>query len=153
MADHQKVKIYLIRTKVGTQGLSRSLITNLHLKFTNLKWRIQYGGSIYKNLLHSNKNWYSRVFEVADHESLLKILEFKIMNQNLKISLIRMKIFTQHRILCRNISEIFSTFHCNCNIVSTFLSNIANYFIATLQFQLSEIFLKTNIYLIVLEIL
>ena len=35
---------------------------------------------------------------------------------------------------CRNILEIFSIFHCNWNIVSTFLSNIDKYFITTLQF-------------------
>ena len=34
----------------------------------------------------------------------------------------------------RNMSEIFSIFHCNWNIVSTFLSNIEKYFIATLKF-------------------
>ena len=49
--------------------------------------------------------------------------------------------------------EIFQIFHCKLNIVATFLSNIAKYFIVTLQFQLSEIFLKINKYLIVLEIL
>ena len=40
---------------------------------------------------------------------------------------------------CRKMSGIFSIFHCNLNIT-------------TLQFQLSEIFLKTNKYLILLEI-
>ena len=35
---------------------------------------------------------------------------------------------------CRNMSEIFLIIHCNWNIVTTFLSNIAKYFIATLQF-------------------
>ena len=44
-------------------------------------------------------------------------------------------------------------FHCNLNIVAILSSNIVKYFIATLQFQLSEIFLKTNKHLILLEIL
>ena len=35
---------------------------------------------------------------------------------------------------CKNISEIFPIFHCKWNIVATFLSNIAKYFIAMLQF-------------------
>ena len=48
-------------------------------------------------------------------------------------------------------SGIFPIFHCNCNIVATFLSTIEKYYNATLQFQLSEIFLKTNKYLILLE--
>ena len=50
-------------------------------------------------------------------------------------------------------SGIFPIFHCNLNILATFLSNIAKYVIATFQFQLSEIFWKTNKYLILLEIL
>ena len=54
---------------------------------------------------------------------------------------------------CRKISGIILIFHCNWNIVATFLLNIEKYFIATLKFQLSEIFLKTNKYLILLEIL
>ena len=54
---------------------------------------------------------------------------------------------------CRKMSGIFPMFYCNWNIVATFLLNIAKYFIATLQFQISEIFLKTNKYLILLEIL
>ena len=49
-------------------------------------------------------------------------------------------------------SGIFQTFHCNENIVATLLLNIEKYLIAILQFQLSEIFLKTNKYLILLEI-
>ena len=44
-------------------------------------------------------------------------------------------------------------FLCNRNIVATLLSNITKYFIAILQFLLSEICLKTNVYPIVLEIL
>ena len=47
---------------------------------------------------------------------------------------------------CRNMWEIFPIFHYNWNIVSTFLSNIAKYFIATLQFQRSEIFLQKKIF-------
>ena len=35
---------------------------------------------------------------------------------------------------CRNMSGIFSIFHCKWNIVATFLSNIPKYFIAILQF-------------------
>ena len=54
---------------------------------------------------------------------------------------------------CKKMSGIFTIFYCSWNIVATFLSNIAKYFIATLQFQLSEIFLKTNKYLILSEIL
>ena len=37
--------------------------------------------------------------------------------------------------------------------VAKFLFNIAKYFIAKLKFQLSEVFLETNKYLILLEIL
>ena len=33
MADHQNVKVHLIRTKIGIQGLTMSLITNLLSKF------------------------------------------------------------------------------------------------------------------------
>ena len=54
---------------------------------------------------------------------------------------------------CRKMSGIFPIFHCNWNIVATFLLNIAKYFIATLWVQLSEIFFKTNKYLILVEIL
>ena len=54
---------------------------------------------------------------------------------------------------CRKMSGVFLIFHCNWNIVETFLSNIAQYFIATLQIQLSRIFLESNKYLILLEIL
>ena len=50
---------------------------------------------------------------------------------------------------CRNMSGIFTIFHYNYNVVATFLSNIAKYFIATLQFQHSKIFLRK--YLILLE--
>ena len=48
-------------------------------------------------------------------------------------------------------SEIFPILHFNLNILATFLSNIAKYFIATLQLKLAEIFLETNEYLIVIE--
>ena len=54
---------------------------------------------------------------------------------------------------CGKMSEIFPIFHCDWNIVATFLSNIAKYFILRLQCQLSEIFLKTNKYLILSEIM
>ena len=54
---------------------------------------------------------------------------------------------------CRYMSEIFPIFYCNWNIVAIFLSNIAKYFIAVLQFWFSEIFSKTNKYLVDLEIL
>ena len=47
---------------------------------------------------------------------------------------------------CRKMSDIFSIFYCNKNIVTPFLSNIAKYFMGTLQLQFSEIFLKKNIY-------
>ena len=58
-------------------------------------------------------------------------------------------------IIIENFPKKFSPciIHCNWNIVETFLSNIAKYFIATSQFQLSEIILKTNKYLILLKIL
>ena len=55
--------------------------------------------------------------------------------------------------LNKNVSKIFSIYHCKWNIVATFLSNIPKYFIAILQFQLSEIFLTKKKYLKVLEIL
>ena len=80
MADYQHATIYLIRMKIGTRGLSRLRITNLHLKFFNSKWLIQYGGSIYKNLLYSGKNWYSGFFEVADYKSSLNILKLEIVD-------------------------------------------------------------------------
>ena len=66
------------------------------------------------------------------------------------------KICTMFPHIAQNIAEmsgIFPIFHCNWNIVAIFLSHIAKYFIATLQFQLSEIFLKTNKYLILSKIL
>ena len=59
MANLQNVKFYLIRTK----------------------WRIQYGGSICKNLLHSGEDGYSEVFKVADYGSSLNILKFKMADQ------------------------------------------------------------------------
>ena len=48
MAGHENVRVYLIRTKIGTRGLSRSLIMDLYLKFHNLKWRMQYGDQCVK---------------------------------------------------------------------------------------------------------
>ena len=48
---------------------------------------------------------------------------------------------------CRKRSGIFLIFHCNWNIVATFFPNIAKYFIATLEFQLFEIFVKKKIYI------
>ena len=50
MAD-QNVKIDLIEIEISTRGFSWSLITNLHSKFENSKWRIQYGRRKCKNLL------------------------------------------------------------------------------------------------------
>ena len=55
-------------------------ITNPHVKFQKSEWRIQYGGWICKILLDWGENWYSGVFEVADYESSLKILEFKMVD-------------------------------------------------------------------------
>ena len=78
MADHQNVKIYLITTKTGTRGLSRSLITNLYSTFWNSKWWNQYGGSKCQHLLYLDENWCSGVVEVADDELSLKILKFKM---------------------------------------------------------------------------
>ena len=54
---------------------------------------------------------------------------------------------------CRKMTEIFPIIDCNSNIIATFLSNIKKYFIPTLQFKLSEIFLKANKFIILLEIL
>ena len=65
---------------------------------------------------------------------------------------IEVVVFPHSTEYCRNMSEIFPILHCNWNIVTTFLSNIAKYFIETLQFKLAEIFLETNKYLIILEI-
>ena len=80
MADHPNVKIYSIRAKTGTRGLSRSLITNLYVKFQNSEWRIQHGGSICKILLNWCKNWYSRVLEITEYEASPNILKFKIVD-------------------------------------------------------------------------
>ena len=52
--------------------------------------------------------------------------------------------FQHSREYCKKMSGIFSIFHCNSNIVATFLLNVAKYFIALLQFQISEIFFETN---------
>ena len=74
-------------------------------------------------------------------------------------SLIRLICLTRFCVLiphsteyCRKMSGIFPIFHCNWIIVATFLLNITKYFIATLKFQLSEIFLKTDKYVILLDI-
>ena len=37
MADHQNVKIHLIRTKIGTRWLYRSLVMNHHKKILEIK--------------------------------------------------------------------------------------------------------------------
>ena len=60
-------------------------------------------------------------------------------------------LFNTHiaQIIAKTCQEYFQSFIAT----ETFLSNIAKYFIETLQFSLFEIFLKTNKYLIVLEIL
>ena len=44
------------------------------------------------------------------------------------------KMYPHNAEYCKNMSEIFPIFHCNWNIVSKFLSIIAKYFIAPLQF-------------------
>ena len=77
MAAHKKVSIYFIRTKIATRRISSSLITNLRLELHNSKKPIQYGGWICKDLLYLVKNWHSEIFEVADYESSLRILELK----------------------------------------------------------------------------
>ena len=53
---------------------------------------------------------------------------------------------------CRKMSKIFPTFHCDWNIVAKMSLKIVKYFIATLQFELSEIFLKKKKYLILSEL-
>ena len=63
----------------------RSLNTNMKSEPQNLKCRIQYGGQEHDFLVKhgqfcSNllRNGYSEVFEVADYESEVKILKFKM---------------------------------------------------------------------------
>ena len=58
------------------------------------------------------------------------MLMHMILKRTEKILLVKM--CTQHSTgYCGKMSEIFSIFYCNWNIVTTFLSNIAKYFIAT----------------------
>ena len=56
----------------------RSLITNPDSKFRNSKWRIQYGGSMYKKLIDWDDILYAGVFGVTDYESELKVKKFKM---------------------------------------------------------------------------
>ena len=81
MAD-QNVKIHLIEMKIITMEFSKSLIVNLYLKLRNSKWRIQYGGPKCKNLLDWDENYNWGVFEVADYEFSIDILNMA--DQNVK---------------------------------------------------------------------
>ena len=68
---------------------------NLEYKFGNSKWRI---GNL-KNLVDSDENWYSGVFQVFDYESAVKIRKFKMADPiwwtKCKIDLIEIKFITR----------------------------------------------------------
>ena len=106
MAD-QYIKIYLITMKIITRGFSKSLITNLYLKFWNSRWRIQYGGPKGKKLLDWDENYNSEVFKVADYESSLEILKSNMADQHIKNYL---KLFDQNEY-----SGVFGFAECELN--------------------------------------
>ena len=65
--------------KVGTWGIFEIAdYTNVNSKFRDSKWRIQHGGSKYKNLLVFDETRNSRIFEIADYECELEIQKLKI---------------------------------------------------------------------------
>ena len=91
-----------------------SNIQNERLKFIAISqkpWRCSEKGQLWKT---------TGIFCSQDHQ----ILEIFSIFRDLPHS-------TEY---CKNMSEIFPIFHCNWNIVAIFLSNIAKYFTAKLQF-------------------
>ena len=44
------------------------MIKILLLGFRNPKWRVQYGAEKFEKSLDSAQNWYTKVFEGADHD-------------------------------------------------------------------------------------
>ena len=64
--------------KIHTWGFSGTLNPNLLSKSRNSKWRRQYGGRKCEIFLDFNKNWYFRIFVVADYEFNLKIVKYKM---------------------------------------------------------------------------
>ena len=64
--------------KLGTHGILGSLITNRLSDFKNSKWRIQDGGRRNENRHDIGEHVYSRVFPVADYESVFRFFKFKM---------------------------------------------------------------------------
>ena len=63
-----------------------------------------------KNLLYLCENWYAGISEISDYESSLKILEFKIADQNVNTCLVGMKIWNRRFLRSLIIlSQIYST--------------------------------------------
>ena len=78
----ENAKRRVIAMKFSNRRFFGSLITNLSLKFRNLKWRIQYGGPKSKNLLGWYEILYLSVFGVAGQ--IAKILNgaFNMVDSN-----------------------------------------------------------------------
>ena len=64
--------------KLATRGYLRSPITNLNSTFINSECWIQDGEPKFKKLLYLDETWCSKVFEVADDESELKVYKLKM---------------------------------------------------------------------------
>ena len=72
----EKTPIFL--EKIGIKGLVGPLITNLLSDSKNSKWRIQYDGQNFEKFQFFGKNWYIRIFRVADYEFPVRFGKFKI---------------------------------------------------------------------------
>ena len=71
-----KFNCYWSGVNIWVWGFSRALISNLILFFENSRWRIQYGGQIFKNWFWRRQNMAPGVFEVTDFESKNIFLKF-----------------------------------------------------------------------------
>ena len=82
--------------KIGTKGVFRITEYEFWVQISKFKMAdiLWWTGNL-KKLLYSDENWYSKVFEVSDYKSTLKIRKFSMPDQNVKICLIRMKIITR----------------------------------------------------------
>ena len=53
---------------------------NLKLDFQNSEWRIQYGGRQVEKSISFSGTLYTEIFEIADYESEIQFLKFKMAN-------------------------------------------------------------------------
>ena len=68
------ILLYLPHWNLDKQGAKNAK----KIRSRNLKWRIKYSNEKFEKSSNYAQNWYTKVFEVADHDFAIRLSKFKI---------------------------------------------------------------------------